>query len=101
MHTDQVKERDLDMLTSTFHKKFTNRESTLTNLTLSRAASARMSAQETVALHAFSTCCLAASITSKPRAEFMFPKAFFSVDIPGAASKSMDASQPCTGENYK
>lgn len=66
----------------------------LTATTPSRAASARISAQDTVALQAASTRVLMLSITSKPLAEFRFGTAFFSPVKPDVSSNSMDPSQP-------
>ncbi|KAA8526263.1 hypothetical protein F0562_008534 [Nyssa sinensis] len=67
---------------------------TLSKTTPSRAASARMSAQDTVALQAASTRVLMVSITSKPHAEFWFGSAFFSPVKVAVSSRSMDASHP-------
>ena len=67
----------------------------LTKTTPSRAASARMSAQDTVALQAASTRVLMVSITSKPLTEFWFGRAFFSPVNVAVSSSSIDASQPC------
>jgi hypothetical protein len=53
---------------------------------------ARMSAQETTPGHAFSRSALMASTTSKPRAEFRFGPASFSVLFP---SSRIDPSHPC------
>jgi hypothetical protein len=66
----------------------------LTRLTPSRAASAMMSAQETVPGHAASTCDLMASMTSNPRSELALGPAFFSPVSVGESSSSTDASHP-------
>ena len=66
----------------------------LTKTTPSRAASAKMSAQDTVALQLASTRVLIVSITSKPLAEFRFGPAFFSPVKVAVSSSSIDASQP-------
>lgn len=66
----------------------------LTKATPSRAATARMSAHETVALQAASRRVLMASITSKPLAEFLFGPAFFSPVNVAVSSSSTDPSQP-------
>lgn len=72
----------------------------LTATTESRAATARMSAQETVWLHASSSCALMSSTTSNPRSEFLFGCAVFSPVKPGASSSSTDPSQPCKVSLY-
>ena len=59
------------------------------------AAMASKSAQETVLGHAFSTAAFILSITSKPRAEFAFPNASFSVLNDVVLSNNIDASHPC------
>ena len=67
----------------------------LTKLTDASAARARISAHETTPGQAFSNAVLMLSTTLKPRAEFMFGRAFFSlwmVDVPSSRS---DPSQPC------
>lgn len=66
----------------------------LTKTTPSRAASAKISAQDTVALQLASTRVLIVSITSKPLAEFRFGPAFFSPVKVAVSSSSIDASQP-------
>lgn len=65
-----------------------------TKLTPSRAARATMSAHETVALQAASTRVLMVSMTSNPRTEFRFGKAFFSPVNVAVSSRRIDASQP-------
>ncbi|OAY84397.1 hypothetical protein ACMD2_02060 [Ananas comosus] len=67
----------------------------ITKKTPSRAARARMSAHETVALQAASTFDLMVSMTSKPRTEFRFGKAFFSPVKVAVSSKRIEPSQPC------
>ena len=63
--------------------------------TLSLAAMARMSAQETTPGQAFSTADLMASITSKPLTEALLGFAIFSPWKLAVSSSSNDASQPC------
>lgn len=58
------------------------------------AASAIMSAQETVLGHASSSRALIWSITSNPLREFLFGTAFFSLTIYLLSSRRTDASQP-------
>nr|ACR35782.1 unknown [Zea mays] len=71
-------------------------------LTASRAARARMSAQETVALQDASTWALMASMTSYPRSELALGPAFFSpVKLPGTSSSKTEASQPLTKQSWK
>ncbi|KAM0941188.1 hypothetical protein DsansV1_C17g0146111 [Dioscorea sansibarensis] len=67
----------------------------LTATTESRAATARMSAQDTTCLHALSTFDLIVSITSKPRSEFLLGVAVFSPVKLEVSSSRTDASQPC------
>jgi len=62
--------------------------------TLSLAAMARMSAQETTPGHTFSTADLTASMTSKPRTEPLLGVAIFSPWKLAVSSSSSDASQP-------
>ena len=72
----------------------------LTKFTASRDAKATMSAHETVALQAASTCVLMASMTSYPRTELTLAPAFFSPVNVGVSSRRMDASQPCVAHTY-
>lgn len=74
--------------------KQSKEELILTKTTPSRAASAKISAQDTVALQLASTRVLIVSITSKPLAEFRFGPAFFSPVKVAVSSSSIDASQP-------
>ncbi|CAM0876164.1 unnamed protein product [Alopecurus aequalis] len=61
----------------------------------SRAAKARMSAQETTPGQAASTASLIASISSKPRRDGSFGGLSFSgVGLNGVGSRKMEASQP-------
>lgn len=60
----------------------------------SRAASASISAQETVFGHSFSNADLISSITSNPLAEFLFGFDLFSLMMVPLLSSSTDASQP-------
>jgi hypothetical protein len=62
--------------------------------TLSLAAMARMSAQETTPGHTFSTADLTASMTSNPLTEPLLGLAIFSPWKLGVSSSSSDASQP-------
>jgi hypothetical protein len=62
--------------------------------TLSLAAMARMSAQETTPGQAFSTADLMASMTSKPLTEPLLGVAVFSPWRLDVSSSSSDASQP-------
>ena len=64
--------------------------------TLSLAAMARMSAQETTPGQTFSTADLAASMTSKPLTEPLLGLAVFSPWKVAVSSSSSDASQPYT-----
>jgi len=64
--------------------------------TLSLAAMARMSAQETTPGHTFSTADLMASMTSNPLAEPLLGLAIFSPLKLGVSSSSSEASQPYT-----
>lgn len=66
----------------------------ITKTTPSRAARAKISAQETVALQAASTRVLMVSMTSKPLAEFWFGNAFFSPVKEAVSSNRIEASQP-------
>lgn len=66
----------------------------LTATTESRAATARMSAHETVCGHTVSSSVLALSTTSNPRSDPAFgPAPFSPVKLP-VSSRSTDASQP-------
>ncbi|CAA7408582.1 unnamed protein product [Spirodela intermedia] len=65
-----------------------------TRATPSRAARARMSAQETVEGQAASTRVLMSSMTLKPRTELLFGRAVFSPVNVDVSSRRMDASQP-------
>ena len=65
-----------------------------TSARASRAAKARMSAQETTPKQACSSRVLALSITSKPR-RLAFGAASFSAWLPAVESSSTDASHPC------
>lgn len=69
--------------------------------TPSRAASAKISAHETVPLQAASTLDLIVSITSKPLIEFLLGNAFFSPVKEVVSSRSTDASQPFTKQSWK
>lgn len=69
----------------------------LTKKTDSRAAMAKMSAQETIPLHELSTAVLIASTTSNPLTELVFGKAVFSPPLP---SNKIDASQPYILEGF-
>ena len=66
----------------------------LTKLTPSRAARARMSAHETVALQAASTRALMVSMTPNPRTEFLFGPAFCSPVNVAVSARRIDPSQP-------
>jgi len=66
----------------------------LTRAIPSLVASARISAQETVALQEASTLVLMASITSKPLAEFLLGPAFFSPVKVEVSSNKIDPSHP-------
>lgn len=61
---------------------------------LSRAAKARMSAQETVCGQSDSSSVFAESMTSKPRRLGLFAGCSFSAGFSGVESRSTDASQP-------
>lgn len=76
-------------------------DSWLTSTTPSLVASARISAQETVALQEASTLVLMVSITSKPLAEFLFGPAFFSPVNVAVSSNKIDPSQPCAYDSKK
>lgn len=69
--------------------------------TPSLAASARISAQETVALQAASTLVLMVSITSKPLAEFLLGATFFSPTNVAVSSNKIDPSHPFTKQSWK
>ena len=71
-----------------------HRHTVRTRLTPSRAASATMSAQETVALQDASTCALMASITSYPRTDLKLGLAFFSPVKDGVSSRRIEPSHP-------
>lgn len=71
-----------------------NHSYVFTRKTPSLAASARISAQETVALQEASTLVLMASITSKPLAEFLLGAAFFSPVNVAVSSNKIDPSHP-------
>lgn len=68
----------------------------LTATDASRAATARISAQETTPGQTFSTRDLTLSMTSYPLADRKFWSAFFSLVKDEEGSNKMDASQPCT-----
>ncbi|CAA7405231.1 unnamed protein product [Spirodela intermedia] len=70
----------------------------LTSATASLAATARMSAQETIPGQDASSSSLMPSTTSKPLREFAFGPAVFSPANAGESSSSTDPSQPCAGE---
>lgn len=67
----------------------------LTATTESRAATAKISAQETTPGHTFSTFVLMVSITLKPLNEFAFGPAVFSPVKLDVSSKRTEASHPC------
>lgn len=67
----------------------------LTATTESRAATAKISAQETTPGHTFSTFVLIVSITLKPLNEFAFGPAVFSPVKLDVSSKRTEASHPC------
>ena len=75
-------------------KKNEERNGSLTKAIPSLVASARISAQETVALQEASTLVLMASITSKPLAEFLLGPAFFSPVKVEVSSNNIDPSHP-------
>jgi len=67
----------------------------LTATTESRAATANMSAQETIGFpHASSTACLISSTTSNPLADWKFAFEFFSLSIEDVESRRIEPSQP-------
>ena len=66
----------------------------LTNSTLSLAANATISAQETTPLDMASTLALALSMTSNPHRLGLFAGESFSALFDGVESMSTDASQP-------
>jgi len=66
----------------------------LTATTESLAATERISAQETVLGHNFSTSDFILSITSKPLSEFAFGPAVFSPVKLDVSSNNTDASHP-------
>ena len=67
----------------------------ITRTTESRAAIARISAQDTVCGHSFSSALLISSITSYPLTELLFGNAPFSLTMLPLSSSSIDASHPC------
>ena len=67
----------------------------LTATDASRAATATISAHDTMPGQMLSTWDLASSMTSYPLIEPLLFIAFFSLDIEGASSSKIDASQPC------
>ena len=67
----------------------------LTRTVQSLAVKARISAQDTVWGHAFSTSALISSITSNPRIEFLLGIDPFSDIMLPLLSSSTDASHPC------
>lgn len=73
----------------------------LTRTVESLAARAMISAQDTVLGHSFSIADLTSSITSKPRAEFLFGLDLFSLIIFPVLSNSNDASHPCNNSNQR
>ncbi|KAM0850608.1 hypothetical protein ACQ4PT_052952 [Festuca glaucescens] len=86
---------------ASFRPSFTVQVGPPRRLTASRDASARTSAQETVALHAASTRALTASTASKPRRDPRFGPAAFSAVSPGASSRRTEPSQPLTKQSWK
>jgi hypothetical protein len=66
-----------------------------TNETDSSAATARISAQETVAGQALSNAVFMSSTTPKPLAELLFGGASFSLSMVAELFNKIDASQPC------
>ncbi|KAL0923606.1 hypothetical protein M5K25_007667 [Dendrobium thyrsiflorum] len=73
----------------------------LTNAMLSLAAKARISAQETVPLHAASSLAFALSITSKPLKLGLFTGESFSALFVGVESSRTDPSQPFNSTNIR
>ena len=67
----------------------------ITRTTESRAAIVRISAQDTVLGHAFSSSLFISSITSNPLAEFLFGPDPFSLTMLPLSSSSIDWSHPC------
>ena len=77
------------------HERKPPNASRLTATTESRAATARMSAQETVCLQMASTCALMLAMTSKPLRDPTLGNAPCSpVKLPGMSASSTDASHP-------
>lgn len=77
--------------------KYTDRTRTVESL----AASARMSAQETVSGHSFSSAALISSTTLNPLAEFRFGFERFSLMIVPELSNNTEPSQPCRNKQDK
>lgn len=71
----------------------------LTATDASRAATATMSAHETMPGQMLSTWALTSSMISYPLIEPLLSVAFFSLEIEGASSSKIDASQPCNINN--
>jgi len=72
---------------------------TLTIATESAAAMARISAHDTTPGHTFSTAVFMLSMTSNPRAEFLFGFAFFSPVKFDVSSSRIDPSHPYNRSN--
>ena len=77
-----------------------------TATTESRAATAKISAQETTGRpQTLSTSALILSTTSNPLKDFKFPRAFFSVSKADVESRRREPSQPCNAtrvqDHYK
>lgn len=70
----------------------------LTATDASRAATATISAHETMPGQMLSTWALTSSMTSYPLVELLLFLAFFSLEIEGASSSKIDASQPCNNK---
>ena len=71
-------------------------ESNFTATTESRAATAKISTQETTGRpQTLSTSALIWSTTSNPLTEFRLPRAFFSLSKLDVESKRSEPSQPC------
>ena len=76
--------------------QYNKRRVILTATTESRAATAKMSAQETTGRpQILSTSFLIRSITSNPLAELLFAREFFSLSMVDVESRRSEASQPC------
>jgi hypothetical protein len=73
----------------------------LTATTESRAATARMSAHETVCGHKASTRALMSSMTPKPLIDATFGRAPCSPVKVAVSLSSTDASHPCCSHTYK